>query len=208
MNFLENNLVSSKLCFRRHHPCRQINSLYYDTINLDSYQESIEGTSFRTKRRIRWYGSEENKVPATLEFKKKLSYKSYKILWRNIFTISRNRRCWDEFVVSQGKQDSTRKLLSNVFPTSLISYFRSYFISFDGKIRITLDKDLKFYDQRLSSFPNNKFYRSNSQIIVLEIKAEEKNELHLNKFLKTFPFAPSRFSKYCESMHFINKTTF
>jgi hypothetical protein len=63
-----------------------------------------------------------------------------------------------------------------------------------------LDKDLKFYDQRASAYPNAKFFRENTEVIVIEIKAEEKDEKYLNKFLKDFPFSASRFSKYCESL--------
>ena len=189
------------MCFRRHHPCRQINSLYYDSVDLYSYHESLEGASFRTKSRIRWYGTDFQNIPATLEFKKKLGYKSYKILWKNIFKICTNAKRWDTFILSSNKKQTIRKLLPNLFPTSLISYYRSYFISLDNKIRITLDKDLKFYDQRASAYPNAKFFRENTEVIVIEIKAEEKDERYLNKFLKDFPFSASRFSKYCESLN-------
>ncbi len=188
------------MCFRRHHPGRQINSLYFDTIDLYSYHESLEGTSFRTKKRIRWYGAEYENIPATLEFKKKLGCKSYKILWKNIFKISSNAKCWDDFVINTHNQHTAKKLLPNVLPISIISYYRNYFISLDNRIRITLDKDLRFYDQRLSAFPNKRFFTSNTQVIVIEIKAEEKDERYLNQFLKDFPFSASRFSKYCESL--------
>lgn len=64
-----------------------------------------------------------------------------------------------------------------------------------------MDKDLKFYDQRISAYPNSKFFTENPQVFVIEIKAEEKDERYLNKFLKDFPFSASRFSKYCESLN-------
>lgn len=42
------------------YPSEQINSLYFDTFNLDQYARSDAGDFRKDKIRIRWYGTEEN----------------------------------------------------------------------------------------------------------------------------------------------------
>lgn len=38
----------------------QINSLYFDTVDLDQYERTASGDYYKNKVRIRWYGEEEN----------------------------------------------------------------------------------------------------------------------------------------------------
>ena len=42
------------------HPSDQVNSLYFDTVDLDQYERSCWGDFSKDKIRIRWYGEEEN----------------------------------------------------------------------------------------------------------------------------------------------------
>jgi hypothetical protein len=42
------------------YPSEQINSLYFDTLDLDEYQRSDDGDFRKDKVRIRWYGKEDN----------------------------------------------------------------------------------------------------------------------------------------------------
>lgn len=42
------------------YPSEQINSLYFDTLDLDEHQRSDDGDSRKDKVRIRWYGKEEH----------------------------------------------------------------------------------------------------------------------------------------------------
>lgn len=42
------------------YPSEQINSLYFDTADLDQHERSASGDFYKNKVRIRWYGEEEN----------------------------------------------------------------------------------------------------------------------------------------------------
>lgn len=42
------------------YPSEQINSLYFDTADLDQHERSSSGDFYKDKVRIRWYGTEEN----------------------------------------------------------------------------------------------------------------------------------------------------
>ena len=44
----------------REYPSEQVNSLYFDTPDLDQYEKSDAGDYYKDKVRIRWYGSNED----------------------------------------------------------------------------------------------------------------------------------------------------
>jgi hypothetical protein len=62
------------------YPSEQINSLYFDTLDLDEYQRSLSGDHSKRKVRIRWYGkSQDNEtVTAFLELKSREGFASTK----------------------------------------------------------------------------------------------------------------------------------
>ena len=64
-------ILLSRFSFKKHHPKRTINSIYYDTFDYKSLEDSIEGGSLRNKFRIRWYGDSPKETNATLEIKKR-----------------------------------------------------------------------------------------------------------------------------------------
>ena len=48
---------------------RQVNNIYFDSLDMDSYFDNILGNSDRSKIRIRWYGEIENVEKPVLEIK-------------------------------------------------------------------------------------------------------------------------------------------
>jgi len=63
------------------YPAEQINSLYFDTANLDQYDASDSGELVKNKVRIRWYGrswSTEGKQAIYLELKSRRGFSSTK----------------------------------------------------------------------------------------------------------------------------------
>ncbi len=43
--------------FRLTYPPRQVNSIYFDTLDLDTFNDHLEGVPIRRKLRYRWYGT-------------------------------------------------------------------------------------------------------------------------------------------------------
>ena len=76
----EKAIKLSKFSYYCPFPTRQINSIYFDDYSYSSLEDSIEGNSLRTKKRIRWYGMQKKKIDATLEIKKKQGIYSWKEL--------------------------------------------------------------------------------------------------------------------------------
>ena len=63
------------------YPEEQINSLYFDTADLEQHSRSLSGDFRKDKVRIRWYGSEEScgdTVPVFLELKSREGFSSTK----------------------------------------------------------------------------------------------------------------------------------
>ena len=68
----------SSLLLLKSYPDRWVNNIYFDNINLDLFNQSIEGISKRTKVRLRWYGDFHNLENPLLELKSKRGHKNIK----------------------------------------------------------------------------------------------------------------------------------
>ena len=84
----------------------------------------------------------------------KRGHLSWKKIYRNSHNIKPQSKQWRNFIETASNESSSNCILCNLVPQSIVSYQRSYFASFDGKIRITIDHDLKTYIQ------NNTFARN------------------------------------------------
>ena len=77
-------------------------------------------------------------------------------------------------------------------------------ISRDRKIRVTLDSNLKIYDQSRKPFPNY-FLKSNlPKVVVMEIKFSRDLRDHVVQTFRDVPMRSSRFSKYVAGVLSIN----
>jgi hypothetical protein len=78
---LANGLLRHLCMPDREFPSEQINSLYFDTVDLDQHEKSTSGDSRKDKVRIRWYGREAGlRGPQTIfvELKSKEAFASTK----------------------------------------------------------------------------------------------------------------------------------
>ena len=188
----------STLSFRKSYPKRRINSLYFDDSFFSSVEESYEGNSIRSKKRIRWYGQNKEPVYATLEIKEKQGHLSWKKLYKNMCKIYPSSKIWKGFVTYTNKTNVN--LLSDLEPKSIVTYDRNYYCSFDRKVRITIDQNIKTYNQYLINKPNINKCSELSNLVIIEIKLDSDNDFMLKRVLQDIPFTPVRFSKYCESI--------
>lgn len=173
---------------------RQVNNIYFDSHALLNYLNNIEGETHRKKIRIRWYGDLFGYVKKpVLEVKIKNGSLGKKLsISLKPFTISREM----DF---SGILD-VNTLDNNVFdkravsPTLLNSYSRSYFLSSDGKFRITLDANQSFYNLYEQKRPCNRV--KDNQSIILELKYSQEEEEGSNLIASRFPFRLTKSSKY------------
>jgi len=175
-----------KIGMKSLYPKREINSIYFDTKNLDFHLNSEEGILPRKKIRIRWYNNNtthsllETKI-SSIEGRFKTS-KPFKFDKKN-FSNKRNLQIID-------------KIYGVLKPKVLISYKREYFLFKD--IRLTFDTDIKYEN----------FQSINKCTIiececVMEVKANYKTGEDYIEKLVNCPI--SRFSKYSRGILQLNK---
>ena len=200
LNHLHKALKLSGFAFSKTFPTRKVNSIYFDTISMDFFRQSVEGNRDRKKIRVRWYGEEKKEYDATLEIKNKEGAVSWKNLYEKQVIVKPTEASWDNFL----KYDSEKLHLKNTFktylPTSIVSYKRDYYESKNKKIRVTIDQDLSSYQQMSRFKVNFTHYKNHSSLVIMEIKTAYEEEKLLNRVLQDFPFSAKRFSKYCESL--------
>ena len=197
---IERAIRLSKFAFYQPYPKRKVNSIYFDDFSFSSLEESINGNSTRTKKRIRWYGNKKQEVNAVLELKKKRGIYSWKHLSKNVFRVDPSSRKWSGFLISDDIAKDRILIGDNYIPQSIVSYKRDYYTSFDGTVRITVDQNLQTYQQDKFSTPNLNFSTNHNPLVILEIKVGMQNFHLLKEVVKQIPFSPKRFSKYCKSL--------
>jgi len=157
---------------------RIIKSLYFDNLNSEMYNDSIESLVPRKKIRIRKYPNGNDK---------------------NIYLEIKNSSVEGRFktrkIINKKKADYLEKMgifdnqYGPCFPNLYVSYKREYSILDD--IRISVDTDIVY-----ENYKTNTTYNDSSAIV--EIKTYiNKN---LDDLIKKFPFQKIRFSKYCNGI--------
>ncbi|MBN1632069.1 MAG: VTC domain-containing protein [Thermoleophilia bacterium] len=133
------------------YPEEQINSLYFDTVDLDQHQRSLAGEFAKDKIRIRWYGTwpgsseADGLMPVWLELKSRRGFASTKqrrplqisagaiapaSLSRGIVPITALRQTMAEFgFFGPGR----------LVPVVAISYWRRRFVEPRTGLRVALD---------------------------------------------------------------------
>ena len=182
-----------------HYPDRIINNVYFDSQNYGSFWETLSGFSSRAKIRYRWYGESFFPKEGTLEFKNRKNQYTWKDSYKlstNILTESADWKTFFNKLTGSLPHEARCRLQENPVPILINRYKRSYFINRDHTIRITLDKEIKVFDQRYSPSPN--FTRTGifPHNVVLELKFAEKNRERVSQIFWDIPVNMSRNSKY------------
>ena len=186
---------------------RTVNNIYLDSFNMKNYFDNVSGSERRTKVRVRWYGDLLGNIERPkLELKMKEALVSNKISFHlDGFSIDGN---------------FSRDTLHGLFKTSQIpdvlkldlicldislfnSYRRKYYLSSDGRYRITLDSDLEFYEH--SCFKNSFLNRTIDRInTILEVKYDTAYNEEAERVTSYFPFRMTKSSKYIVGLERLN----
>jgi len=178
---------------------RIINNIYFDTTGFTFFYDNVDGERERKKIRIRWYGNTfKHQHKLTLEHKiknglvgRKESFSLENINTGEGFSVPQLRRQ----IKSNNLPFPIEHELLNIHPTLLNSYNREYYVTEDGKFRLTLDKDLKFH--RIHAGNNNfsTVYNQGADI-VLELKYDPEFEVYAKNITNHLPFKITKSSKY------------
>lgn len=182
--------------FRKIFPDRQVNNIYFDTPDMTTYKENVMGIAERKKFRIRWYGETVQEIQnPTFEIKIKNNLLGSKLSKPfPIFDLSEfyflNYKKNKQIAQVQSFAETDQTLQ----PILLNSYWRSYYGSPNGKFRITIDQQLRYFPL-LHSFSFEK-YHIQDEGLVIELKYDEALDLQTDRITQHFPFRLTKSSKY------------
>ena len=186
--------------FREIYHERTVNSLYFDNNALDFYQYNVQGSQERLKIRLRWYGDLKQALNPNLEFKIKNGLLGKKeIIPCQNFNASADLPKINKLLI--GKDNShllIKYKMQNLKPVLLVSYKRRYFQSADQQYRLTIDRDLNFYQVK----NNHIAWKSKLQmnVNILELKYDRRNDASADQISSFFPFRMTKSSKYVLGM--------
>jgi len=183
-------------------PPRQVNSVYMDTPDLDSFNDHLSGIPLRRKLRFRWYGENLARAKGIMEIKNKSERVGWKITQPVACEFDLACMSWDEIMneLRANTTDVIHEMLCVARPVVLNAYFREYFVSGDGLVRLTMDTDLCSYDQLMTARPNIWFRQPLEQPVIVELKSDEKNATSVSDILSHFPIRSNRYSKYMTNL--------
>ena len=173
----------------------------FDTRSYHDVWDNINGVGKRKKLRIRWYNNIENS-DVFFEEKKKINFVTRKTVkkvgnFRDFNQLSSFLKS-NEFL-----NGNFFKGEKNFIKTIFIQYQRNYFELPNKKLRLTIDNELRIYNQ----FPK-KFM--NLDETILELKYDLKNSNYVNKLIKfnNLKNRNKKFSKYVYSFISSNESGF
>jgi len=185
--------------FRVAYPPRWVNSIYFDTHGLDSFNDHVSGVPVRRKLRYRWYGEDLYVARnGQVEVKNKSELAGWKLVEKLSPDFLFPNNSWAD-VMNEMREASSgvfRELLSVSRPVLLTVYYREYYVSADRQVRLTVDSKLKGYDQYLYPHPNLVFSHPGDGQIVLELKSDVRRIAELTDALSHFPIRAGRYSKF------------
>lgn len=198
-NSVETKIMLSPFCFNEIFNERKINNIYLDSFDYKNYYANIMGEQNRVKQRIRWYGDTKKATNPILEYKIKHGELGTKEYYRLPDFILNEKFSYSEYLKQlEGdlKEESYINMFNDVseqIPTLYNSYDRRYFLSADGKYRITIDKNMIF--NSISETYNGLSHFSIDKIVV-ELKYDSEYIDGASTLLQHFGFRLSRNSKY------------
>jgi len=191
---LINAIIRSNLFFRNQYPQRKVNSIYFDTNNYTSILQNLDGISDKKKIRIRWYGDEKIMIDPAIEIKSKNGFETKK----EIIEIKElnNIQPLNLDMINE-KLNAKLNLKKLVLPILTTNYDRQYFVSFDGKIRATVDYNLK--SNFLKNLSQINIIKNFKKICILELKYSTSLDKYVRQNLKDISLRLTKNSKFVNS---------
>ena len=184
-------LFRSKFFFKEQYQNRNVNSIYFDDLNYSSIKQNLDGVSNKKKYRIRWYGDFNILKEPIFEIKSK---KGFEVQKKN-YEISELENC---NLLKPNDLNRIKICVNNKFrlknelvPILSTHYLRHYFVSSNGLVRATVDKNLKSLSF-IKYFGPMKEYTD----LILEMKYDLNLDSFVKKNIDSIPVRFSKISKF------------
>jgi len=193
---MEANLASILRCsrfgFREIYAERIVNNVYFDTPLFRFFHENVQGVPDRMKVRVRWYGDGPPVGPCRLEIKRK----SGLVGTKEVHPVTLGGGELMEFGLLErlGLPPEVLFETSETRPTLFNRYRRRYFLSADGRFRVTIDHDLHYSPPTVLC--RSGCMGSPDVMSVLELKYDRDADPDAAQVAADIPFSLSKKSKY------------
>lgn len=193
---LLNEIHLNPLMFRQLFVPRMVNNLYFDTLDLDYFHDHIYGYTKRAKVRLRWYGDFENINSAVLEIKKKDGTVGTKLSFPVSGKLKLDKSIsLIEILKRTNAPAQLQENLSNLVPSLYNRYHRSYFISANEKVRLTLDEDVLH-----KAIYSTVWIEEPDDLKIIEFKYNQNEFFDGERALKNFSYVQDKSSKYIRGL--------
>lgn len=188
--------------FRQAYPPRRVNNVYFDTFEHDFLLDHVDGVFDRSKVRFRWYGEGWRAPQGQLEVKRKQGRLSFKTVFLVEQVLDLRELSWDALLTHLRRQlpPQGERLLAGLVPRLVSHYRREYYVNAEGDIRLTLDYDLRAYEQVSPFTLNLRFPQPLLDEMVVEFKAPLRAHRRLADVLAAFPLRCVDNSKYLRGL--------
>lgn len=185
--------------FRTAFPPRFVNNVYFDLPGFDNFSANLDGTEHRIKLRIRWYGDAYGHIERpVLERKSKyglLGTKEVVPLPSLELVPGFSARELEVWLGSVDLPDWLRVEVQAQEAVLLNRYRRSYYLSADGRFRLTIDSELAF--QQTGRLTSPQLARElDRDTVVVELKYDPELDIEAARISSVFAFRLTKSSKY------------
>lgn len=187
--------------FREAYPPRFVNSLYFDTPVWTLYWAHVKEAERRVKVRIRWYGELSGKIALpVLEVKSKFGAVGAKRQWRlpemyRGLSGQVGERAPGVFPLG----DPDIPFLGQLLPVMVTRYHRRYYVSADGRFRVTVDSGLRNHAENMIEHEYFLDMDADRRIII-ELKYVTHEDMDASQIVSRLPFRLSKYSKYVQAV--------
>lgn len=194
--------------FHEAYPPRWVNNLYLDSPGLDDYHDHVTGLAQRSKSRIRWYGDLRGSISKPV-FEQKLkrgtlSGKRTSAVPPLVLNGSLNEQTLRAMLSDLGMENPLTRCIDERHPTLINRYHRHYYLSGDGRVRLTVDSDLAFYAPGRTAAALSS--RAPAEYaVVIELKYGPTNSEYAADIANWFPCRIARCSKYVLGIEAISR---
>tara|TARA_B100001750_G_C15381887_1_gene532886 strand:- start:162 stop:842 length:681 start_codon:yes stop_codon:yes gene_type:complete len=189
--------IKDSTFMKKSFPDRKVNSLYFDDENYSCVRDNLAGISDRKKMRLRWYGQKEGSCNPSFEIK----YRQGRLGWKESHSIGALEGVLMDLNLEEIQLQCENELIrkkvildTHLFPTLQTVYDREYYVDPEG-IRLTVDKNIKFYNSLLYRKLNQDL-ETNYPLQVMEIKFSPSLKDKVAALIQSFHMTPKRHSKY------------
>jgi hypothetical protein len=187
------------------YPPRVIRNVYYDSPRLGCYHHHLNGVPDRKKIRIRSYGEPQHDlVTPRVEVKSKRGPLIGKRHWP-LRPVSPNLLCNAPAMAAVandlGCPPIVIEWLRTLEPTLINRYRREYYISGDGKVRVTVDTELSYARPSTGRLPSLDAYFDSA--LIVEIKFDDMHVAQGAAVTSQFRLPLEKNSKYITGMQLL-----